>query len=143
MVSLLDTNVLVYRYDPRDPGKMRVATELLREGIVNNSLRVPHQAVVEFMAAVTRPIGGGPPLLSSEEARRESEEILLQFPVLYPNEAVVRAALRGMATYQLSWFDAHILAYADHYGLAEILSEDFQHGRWYGSVRVTNPFVES
>lgn len=102
VVSLLDTNVLVYRYDTRDPDKMKTATDLLRGGIANNSLRVPHQAVVEFMAAVTRPIRSGAPLLSPEEARRESEEILLQFPVLYPNEAVVRAALRGMATYQLS-----------------------------------------
>jgi predicted nucleic acid-binding protein len=26
-------------------------------------------------------------------------------------------------------------------GLEEILSEDFQHGRCYGTVRVTNPFL--
>lgn len=78
------------------------ATELLRRGISDNSLRVPHQAVVEFMAAVTMPTRSGPPLLSLNEARRETEEILLQFPILYPNEAVVRAALRGMAAYQLS-----------------------------------------
>jgi predicted nucleic acid-binding protein len=45
-----------------------------------------------------------------------------------------------MAAYQLSWFDAHFWAYAEHFGLEEILSEDFQHGRLYGTVRVTNPF---
>ena len=46
-----------------------------------------------------------------------------------------------MAAYQLSWFDAHMWAYAEHYGLPEILSEDFEHGRIYGGVRVRNPFL--
>jgi predicted nucleic acid-binding protein len=41
----------------------------------------------------------------------------------------------------LSWFDAHLWSYAEHYGLREILSEDFQHNRLYGTVRVVNPFI--
>jgi predicted nucleic acid-binding protein len=61
--------------------------------------------------------------------------------VLYPNDALVRTALRGMAAYQLSWFDAHVWAYAEHYGLDELWSEDFQHDRLYGTVRVVDPFV--
>jgi hypothetical protein len=43
--------------------------------------------------------------------------------------------------YGLSWFDAHQWAYAEVYGVAEILSEDFEHGRHYGSVRVVDPFL--
>jgi len=66
--------------------------------------------------------------------------MLAQFSILYPDESVVRTALRGMAAYQLSWFDAHMWAYADAFGLSELISEDFQHGRLYGSVRVVNPF---
>ncbi len=49
MSALVDTNVLVYRHDPRDPGKQRVARELLREGLSQETLRVPHQAVIEFV----------------------------------------------------------------------------------------------
>ena len=90
---------------------------------------------------MTRPTGGGAPLLPPEIARRETEELLSQFEVLYPVEALVRAALRGAAAYQLSWFDAHMWAYAEHYGLGEILSEDFQHDRLYGTVRAMNPFL--
>ena len=54
--------------------------------------------------------------------------------------ALVRTALQGAAAYQLLWFDAHLWAYAEHYGLEEIVSEDFEHGRLYGSVRIRNPF---
>jgi predicted nucleic acid-binding protein len=46
--------------------------------------------------------------------------------------------MRGV---QLNWFDAHLWAYAEHYGLPEILTEDLQHDRLYGSVRVVNPFL--
>ena len=81
--ALVDTNVLVYRFDPRFPRKQTIADELLR------------------------------------------------------------LALRGVATYQLSCFDAHMWAYAERFGLDELVSEDFQHGRMYGTVQVTNPFATS
>jgi predicted nucleic acid-binding protein len=141
VAALIDTNILVYRYDPRFPEKQRVATELLRRGIADDSIRVPHQAVVEFVAVVTRPLLGGRPLLAPAEARREAEEFLSQFTLLYPTEGVLRLALRATAAYSLNWFDAHLWAYAEHYGLEEILSEDFQHERLYGSVRTIDPFV--
>jgi predicted nucleic acid-binding protein len=140
VAALVDTNILVYRFDPRFPEKQRVATEVLRRGIAEDSVRLPHQAIVEFVAAVTRPLLDDRPLLTLDEARREAEEFLSQFGVLYPTEAVLRLALRGAAAYQLPWFDAHVWAYAEHYGLAELLSEDFQHDRLYGSVRIVNPF---
>ena len=141
MAALVDTNILVYRFDGRFPGKQKVATEILRRGILDDSVRVPHQAIIEFVAAVTRPIRGHV-ILKSADALREAEEFLEQFTVLYPNEAIVREAVRGCAAYQLSWFDAHLWAYAEHYGLAEILTEDLQHDRLYGGVRVVNPFID-
>jgi predicted nucleic acid-binding protein len=119
VVSLVDTNILVYRFE---------------------TLRIPHQALIEFVAVVTRVHRGRQPLLNHADARREAEEPLTQFTVLYPNAAVFRTALRGAAAYQLSWFDAHLWAYAEHYGLDEIVSEDFEDGRFYGSVRARNPF---
>ena len=141
MASLIDTNILVYRFDPRFPEKQRIASELLRQGLAKDSLRIPHQALVEFMAVVTRvPFGNGF-LLSQDDARRETEELLSPFIVLYPNEALFRTALRGMAAYRISWFDAHLWAYAEHFGLNELISEDFEHGRMYGSVKIRNPFV--
>jgi predicted nucleic acid-binding protein len=143
VAALVDTNVLVYRFDGRNPAKQNTAVALLRRGLAEDSLRIPHQAVVEFVAVATRCLADGTTLLTPEEARREAEELLSQFVILYPNESVVRAALRGAAAYQLSWFDAHIWAYAEHYGLNELLSEDFQDGRLYGTVRARNPFSGS
>lgn len=142
MAALVDTSVLVYRFDSRFPEKQKIATRLLRDGIRDDSIRLPHQALVEFVAATTRAIAGHR-ILDPADARREAEEILGQFVVLYPNETMVREALRACAAYQLSWFDAHMWSYAEHYGLSELLSEDFEHDRMYGTVRVVNPFLDA
>lgn len=140
MAALVDTNVLVYRFDARFPEKQRVATELLRRGIAEDGVRIPHQGIVEFVQVVSRPLRGAPPLLPFDAALREAEEMLAEFTVLYPNEALLRTALRGCAAYQLPWIDAHLWAYAEHYGLSPLYSEDFQHDRLYGTVRVIDPF---
>lgn len=141
--ALVDTNLLVYRFDPRFPDKQARATAALRRGLRDDVLYVPHQAIVEFIAAVTRARKPDGPLLSLPDAAREAEEIMMQFPVLYANAEVVRLALRGAAAYRLPWFDAHLWAYAEHFGLAELWSEDFQHDRFYGTVRVVNPLLGS
>ena len=140
MAALVDTNILVYRFDSRFSEKQKMATDILRRGILEHSVRLPHQAIVEFIAAVTRPIRGHM-ILKQADALREAEEFLKQFTVLYPNEAILRQAIRGCAAYQLNWFDAHLWSYAEHYGLPEIWTEDFQHDRLYGTVRVVNPFI--
>lgn len=140
MAALVDTNVLVYRFDARFPEKQAVATEYLRRGVADGSLLLAHQAIVEFVAATTR-AGADGPLLDPADARREAEELLAQFDVLYPDEELLRIALRGAAAYQLSWFDAHMWAYAERFGLDELITEDFQHGRLYGTVQVVNPFA--
>jgi len=137
---LVDTNILVYRFDRYSPHKRAIATELLRQGITDESARVPHQAIVEFVSVVTRSRPDRPALLSLQEAFTEAEGMVDQFQILYPNPTLVRTALRGAALYQLPWYDAHLWAYAEHYGLPEIISENFTHGRRYGTVKIVNPF---
>lgn len=140
VAALADTNVLVYRFDSRFPEKQRRANELLRGGIEDETLMLSHQALIEFVAATTRPLRGSTPLLAPPDAWREVEEMLRQFPILYPDEDVIRTAVRGAGAYQLSWFDAHMWAYAEVHGLDTLYSEDFEDGRTYGLVRVVNPF---
>jgi predicted nucleic acid-binding protein len=82
----------------------------------------------------------GRQLLDPVEAAYEAEELCRQFDVLYPRQEQFVTALRGWRTYGLSWFDAHLWSFAEHYQIDQLYSEDFQHDRIYGSVRVINPF---
>jgi predicted nucleic acid-binding protein len=89
---LVDTNILVYRFDPRFPEKQATARNLLRKGLAEDALRIPHQALLEFVAVVTRVRAGSRPLLAPDEARQETEELMMQFPVLFPNAPLLRTA---------------------------------------------------
>lgn len=140
MASLVDTNILVYCFDSRTPSKRDAARTTLRQAGLASSAYIPHQALTEFVSVVTR--GASAAHLPLPEATIQVEGFMAAFPILYPDDQMFRTALRGMATYQFSWYDAHLWAYADRYGISEILSEDFDHGRRYGAVRVRNPFVE-
>jgi len=137
VTAIVDTNILVYRFDARELRKQHIASALLRRGLAANALRLPHQAIIEFVSVATKRI----PAFGRAAALREAESLLNQFPILYPDANVVRTALRGVVEHQLSWWDAHLWAYAEAFGIAELISEDFQHGRMYGSVRATNPFL--
>jgi predicted nucleic acid-binding protein len=141
MPGLVDTNILVYRVDRRFPEKRARATDFLRRGLERDEIRVAHQAVVEFIAAVTRVRGRGQSILSRREALMQAEALLDIFPVLYPAEGAVRLAFRGMATYQLSWFDAHMWAYAEFYTLSPLYTEDLEPGLRIGTVEIENPLV--
>jgi hypothetical protein len=56
VASLVDTNVLVYRFDRRFPDKQATATDLLCAGVAEGTLYLPHQAIVEFVAVTSRPL---------------------------------------------------------------------------------------
>ena len=144
MAALVDSNVLVACFDPYQPEKQKVAVYLLREGLRHGTMILAHQTLVEFVAATTRPRTTGmdqAPLLTPTEAWREAEELRNQFPVLYPSDNTLATAVRGAALYGLSWLDAHLWAHAAEHGIPELLSEDFEHHRLYGTVRAINPFA--
>lgn len=145
MVRLVDTNILVYRVDPRDPVKQQRATWLIERGIAAESLCVSYQSIVEFVAATTRPLPGlgGRAMLPRQDALLEAESLMRQLAVLYPTPEVLTTGMRGMTMYGLAWFDALIWAAAEVHGVDELLSEDFQHGRHYGRVRAVNPLFDA
>jgi predicted nucleic acid-binding protein len=132
----------VYRVDPRFPDKQATAATLVETAVRSGECRIPHQALIEFYAAATRPLPTvGASLLTAGEAQEEVETLLLTSVILYPVEGVLRLGLYAVAAFGLNWFDAQIWACAEYYGCSLIYSEDFQHGRYYGTVKIVNPFL--
>ena len=81
MASLVDTNILIYRCDPRDPRKRAAALDVLREGAVSGDLRIPHQALVEFVNSATRMRGRAEPIMSFGDAVRQAELFMAEFQI--------------------------------------------------------------
>ena len=68
-------------------------------------------------------------------------ETWLAFPTLPTTSELVRAAIDIHQRFQLSYWDAAIVAAAKHLGCRTLYSEDLNHGQDYDGVRVVNPFL--
>jgi predicted nucleic acid-binding protein len=65
---------------------------------------------------------------------------LERFPMVPTDVALFGEAVRIRKQYQVSYWDATILAAAMRLSAAIVYTEDLSHGQAYGSVRVENPF---
>ena len=134
--TFLDTNVLVYAYDRRDPVKQSKAVELLSTYIQEQTATVSAQVLGEFFNTVTRRI---PEPLPAEEAQ-EAVYAISALPVVALNLALVRRAISTHRRYGISYWDALIIAAAESASCARILTEDLNPGQSYHGIVVVNPF---
>jgi predicted nucleic acid-binding protein len=133
-VDFLDTNVLVYAISHRqdDQPKAAVARSLIRFRDQAISLQV----LQEFYHATRQPRKLG---LTHDEAILYCGQ-WRKFTVLEPTLAMFDEALRLCGRFQISYYDAAILAAAKQLGCAKVYSEDLNDGQDYDGVRVENPF---
>ncbi len=137
-VALIDTNILVYLYDQRDPQRQDLARRVLSEVEALGIGRLSVQALSEFFSVVTRKLS--PPLTAGEAL--EQVTLLVQvWPVLDLTPLVVLEAGRGARDHGLSYYDAQMWATARLNQVPVILSEDFQTGRLLEGVRFVNPLT--
>lgn len=133
---LIDTNILVYALDRREPAKLERAREVLRRVAAGGRGALPAQALSEFSNACLKKLEPRP---EPEAIRREVERLLLAFPVLPLTGPVGLEALRGAREHLLSYYDAQIWAVARLSQLSVILSEDFNPGTVLDGVSFANP----
>lgn len=137
---LVDTNVLVYAYDPTDGAKRERATTVLERLGTGQIGALSCQILGEFFVAVTRKI---PWPLTEAEAERSVTNYVRSWVIYDLTELVVLEAVRGLQRYRLSYWDSLIWATAKLNGVPNILSEDFSDGALLEGVRFLNPFVEA
>jgi predicted nucleic acid-binding protein len=133
---LLDTNVLLYAATGRldSPVKWEVAY-----GLLTTSFGTSGQVLAEFY---TNAIRKGSSPLDDFEARRWVE-LLCQKPFVPVDANLVRNAIELRVRYQISYWDAAVIAAAERLGAETVYSEDLNHGQIYGAVKVINPFIQS
>jgi predicted nucleic acid-binding protein len=132
---LLDTNLLVYPFDPRDPANKEKAGEILR-AIEDTGLGcLSVQCLAEFFRVVTAKLG-----LPPAEIYPVIERWASAFPTYAITPQVVLEAARGVRDYGLTYFDAQIWAAARLNQVGIVFSDDFQDGQTLEGVRFVNPF---
>jgi predicted nucleic acid-binding protein len=131
----LDSNILLYACsaDPADTKKQARAAELIQE----TRFALSSQVLQEFISNALRKKALG----ISESGIDAAIELSGHVPVLPVTRELVLSAVILRRRFQISHWDATILAAAQELGCRILYSEDFNHGQDYDGVRVENPFL--
>jgi predicted nucleic acid-binding protein len=139
-VFLVDTNVLVYAYDPTDGEKRERAIEVLESLGIRQIGSLSAQILGEFFVTATRKI---PSSLTEAEAERSVANYVRSWVVYDLTTFIVLEAMRGLQRHHLSYWDSLIWATAKLNYVPNVLSEDFSDGALLEGVRFLNPFAKT
>ncbi len=131
----VDTNVLIYAIDLADPRKQRVARSWLDELWNSKRGRISFQVLQEFYAKVSQK-----GLSTIDAARAEVRDLLAWRPVAVDADLLERS-WKIQERYQLSFWDALIVAAAKTTTSRYLLTEELQAGQEMDGVMVVNPFL--
>jgi predicted nucleic acid-binding protein len=133
--EFLDTNVLVYSYDPSDRRKQQTAQGLVRRALAGEIV-ISTQVLAEFAVTLLHKM--------SPAARPEDVVAVLDalgpIGVVVPDGDLVRRAVEARRTYGIHFYDGMIVAAAERGGCERLWSEDLNSGQQYFGVTVENPF---
>ncbi len=133
----VDTHVLVYSEDQADPAKHRAARDWLTALWSRRCGRVSTQVLDEFYVVTTHKLK---PAMHMGDARAEVRRYQRWQPWVV-DQATVETAWGIEARFNVRFWDALMLAAAQHQGCHLMLTEDLQHGQMVDGVRIINPFL--
>jgi len=134
---LIDTNVLIYLYDPNQPAKQNQSERVLEQLELTRSGRLSVQALAEFFSVATRKLS---PSLTSVEALDQVALFTRLWPVFDLTSMIVMEAGRGVRDHKFSYYDAQVWATARLNQVPVVFSEDFRDGSILEGVCFVNPF---
>ena len=133
----VDSHVLVYARDPRDPTKRALANDWLRLLWTEERGRTSCQALSEYHDFVTQV---AKTLSAREDVWDDVQHYLLWNP--QPMDVEVLVGAREIEQrYSLAWKDCLVVAAAQAQGCVLLLSEGLQDGAEYGGIVVRSPFT--
>ena len=133
----VDTNVLVYARDAREPAKRARAVAWLELLWREQLGRTSTQVLSEYYVTLTRKLE---PRVAAEDAWDDVSALMAWRPQP-SDEALMKRGREIELRYRLGWWDCLIVAAAHVQGCALLLSEDLQDGGVYGGVTMRSPFT--
>lgn len=134
----LDTNIFVYSLDRTAPAKARIANQLIRQATISRIGIVSYQVVQEFFNVAFKRFS---PAMTIGEGEQYLSIIFRPLLAVHSSQALYLEALRLRNRHHLSWYDSLIVAAALEAKCDVLYSEDLQHGKKFGDLQITNPFL--
>jgi predicted nucleic acid-binding protein len=133
--EFIDTNILVYSVDGRDPEKKKRSREVLRRLADEGTGVLSTQVLQEFFVAATRRLGSDPLVA------REIMNDFSNFETVTVTHAIINEAVDVSVLNRISFWDSLIVASAASAACSVVLSEDLNSGQRFKGLVVVNPFV--
>jgi len=134
----LDTNILVYSFDPLEPQKACMAEKLITQGLTSGLGVISYQVTQEFVNVALRRFTDA---MTFPELERYFFRVLLPLMKVSSSAPLFLQGLQLQLSKKLSWYDSLIVAAALHGNCKVLYSEDLQHGQRFGDLVVQNPFL--
>ena len=133
----LDTNIFVYSFDARSPGKAASASKLIKKAIETRRGIVSYQVVQEFFNVALRRFAK--PM--TEPEARQCLSVMFRPLSVHSSLGLYGDALRVTSQFGYSWYDSLIIASAISGECETLYSEDFQNGQRIANLTISNPFL--
>ncbi len=133
----VDTNILIYAHDLDAEAKHRKAARLIFNLWEAGTGMLSIQVLQEFYVNITRKI----PTPLSKAIARGLVSNYMAWPVELNSPKTLLHASEIEERYQLSFWDALIVASAYQSGSDKILTEDLNHGQVIEGIMIENPLI--
>lgn len=134
----IDTNIIVYSFDPNDQRKQNLARALIQNALKDQTGCISSQVIQEFLNVSTRKFN---PPLSHQDSLRYLNVVLAPLCEVFTSLDLLRRTIEISGRWQYSLYDSMIITAALQVNCAVLYSEDLQHGQQIESLTIVNPFL--
>lgn len=129
----IDSNILVYANDVNAGDKQARAIDAITVCMKAGIGYISVQVLQEYANVALKKLGQEPPVVLRQLKLLEALKIII------PSPKSVRRSVEISHTYQVSFWDAGIIAAAEDADCEIIFTEDLNPGQYYAGIEVLNP----
>ena len=129
----IDTNIIIYANDRRNPDKQNRARSVVVELLRNGRGVISTQVLQEYAnIAISK-------LNQPEEVVLRQLKILETMEIIHQTPRMIRRSIELRKVYSINFWDACIIANAEAAECDLLYSEDLNTGQFYSGIKVVNP----
>jgi len=131
----LDTNIIIYANDRRDPKKQAKARQIVVDLMQSGDGVISTQVLQEYASVAILK------LAQQEDVVLRQLKLLETFETVGQTPLMIRRAVELKKLYGVHFWDACIIANAEAADCSTIYSEDMNTGQFYFGIQVINPLA--
>ena len=133
----LDTNIIVYTFDKKQPVKQKVSRKLVQEALQTNKGIISYQVIQEFVnVSLLKFLIPMKPV----DCKSYIDNFLYPICEIFPSIELIKEAIDIKSETGLSYFDSLIVISAIKGGCSTLYTEDMNDGQIIRGLKTTDPF---